>query len=228
MSYERMKTLAIGYKNVIVDNCQAFFCPPLSGTLSAYSARKFVGVADGAYVVGKGASRFVDEYPQCFSSDTAAFLLKRIEYGCEGKGYEARTINENRVDTEDIMKMSLLTRAMLDGADYEYNRKQRVENFRFAHSLFKAINKIDPMKYWDDDTIPMVYPLVVEDDDLLGKLLAAKHFQGHWWKYITDELPEETFEHWLSRYVIPITIDQRYGEADIRYIHSVVEDAQKS
>ena len=227
MSYERMKTLAIGYKNVIVDNCQAFFCPPLSGTLSVYSARKFVGVADGAYVVGKGAARFVDEYPQCFSSDTAAFLLKRIEYGCEGKGYEARTINENRVDTEDVMKMSLLTRAMLDGADYEYNRKKRLENFRFAHSLFRTINKIDPMKYWDDDTFPMVYPLVVEDDDLLGKLLAAKHFQGHWWKYITDELPEETFEHWLSRYVIPITIDQRYDEADIRYIHSVVENAQK-
>lgn len=228
MSWDRMCDLAKPYKNVLIDNCQAFFCPPISGAFTVYSARKFVGVADGAYVVGKDASRFVDEYPQCYSSDTAAFLLKRIEYGCEGKGYESRTLNETRIDTEDIMKMSRLTHAMLDGADYESNRKKRRENFRFAHELFSGINKINPIVYLDEDTVPMVYPLVVEDDKLLGKLLAAKHFQGHWWKYITEELPENTFEHWLSRYVIPITIDQRYGEADIRCIHSVVENAQKS
>ena len=223
MSWDRMCDLAKPYKNVIIDNCQAFFCPPVSGTLSVYSARKFVGVADGAYVVGEGASRFVDEYPQCYSSDTAAFLLKRIEYGCEGKGYESRTINETRIDMEDIMKMSRLTHAMLDGADYESNRKKRRENFRFAHDLFSGINKINPVAYLDEDTVPMVYPLVVEDDKLLGKLLAAKHFQGHWWKYITEELPENTFEHWLSRYVIPITIDQRYGSENLKYVYCVIK-----
>jgi hypothetical protein len=227
MSWDRMRGLAEPYKNVIIDNCQAFFCPPVPDAFTVYSARKFVGVADGAYVVGKDASRFVDEYPQCYSSDTAAFLLKRIEYGCEGKGYESRTINETRIDTEDIMKMSRLTHAMLDGADYESNRKKRRENFRFAHELFSGINKINPIVYLDEDTVPMVYPLVVEDDKLLGKLLAAKHFQGHWWKYITEELPENTFEHWLSRYVIPITIDQRYGESDIGYIYSIVDNALK-
>lgn len=227
MSYERMKTLAAGYKHVIIDNCQAFFCPPVADALNVYSARKFVGVADGSYVVGKDAHKYVEDYPQCYSSDTAGFLLKRIEYGCEGKGYEARSINEERVDTEDIMKMSALTRAMLDGADYVYNKEQRKQNFRLACELYAGINCIDPTLYFDVDTVPMVYPLEVEDDNLLGALLAAKHFQGHWWKYITEELPEDTFEHWLSRYVIPITIDQRYGEAEIRHIHTVVMNALK-
>lgn len=227
MSYERMRILAMGYPNVIIDNCQAFFCPPIPNALTVYSARKFVGVADGAYAVGKDAHKYVEEYPQCYSSDTAAFLLKRIEYGCEGKGYESRTINEERVDTEDIMKMSALTRAMLDGADYEYNQKRRKENFRLACELYDDVNAIDPTRFYDENTIPMVYPLVVENDNLLGALLAAKHFQGHWWKYITEELPEETFEHWLSRYVIPITIDQRYGETEICHIHEVVKNALK-
>lgn len=227
ISFERMKSLATGYKNVIIDNCQAFFCPPIPNALTVYSARKFVGVADGAYVVGKDAHKYVEEYPQCYSSDTAAFLLKRIEYGCEGKGYEARTINEERVDTEDIMKMSTLTRAMLDGADYEYNQKRRKENFRLACELYAGINCIDPTLYFDENTVPMVYPLVVEDDNLLGALMAAKHFQGHWWQYITEELPEDTFEHWLSRYVIPITIDQRYGETEICHTHEVVKNALK-
>lgn len=225
MSFGRMKALASKYKNVIIDNCQAFFCPPVFNTLTVYSARKFVGVADGAYVVGRDAHMLVEEYPQCYSSETAAFLLKRIEYGCEGKGYEARSINEVRIDTEDIMKMSALTSAMLDGANYEHNKKKRKENFKLAHTLYEAINKIDTVKYLDEDTVPMVYPLVVEDDELLKCLQDAKHFQGHWWKYITKELPKETFEHWLSRYVIPITIDQRYDESDIKYIYSIVTES---
>lgn len=223
MSHERMLDLAKGYPHVIIDNCQAFFCEPIEGALNVYSCRKFIGVADGAYMIGKGAEQFVDEYPQCYSSDTAAFLLKRIEYGCEGKGYEARTINEERVDTEDIMKMSALTRAMLDGADYEHIKSKRRENFDIACELFSDINLLEAKRYTDDKTVPMVYPLLVEDDGLLQKLLAAKHFQGHWWKYITRELPENTFEHWMSRYMIPITIDQRYGEEELRYIEKIIK-----
>ena len=169
----------------------------------------------------------MEEYTQCYSSNTAAFLLKRIEYGCEGEGYASRIINEDRIDTEDIMKMSALTRAMLDGADYEYNKQRRRDNFILANNLYAGINLIDPTCYMDENTIPMVYPLVVENDNLLRVLLEAKHFQGHWWKYITKELPENTFEHWMSRYVIPITIDQRYGRSEICQVYSVVEKALK-
>lgn len=223
MSHERMLDLSKGYPHVIIDNCQAFFCEPIERALNVYSCRKFIGVADGAYVIGKGAEQFIDEYPQCYSSDTAAFLLKRIEYGCEGKGYEARTINEERVDTEDIMKMSALTHAMLDGADYEHIKSKRRENFDIACEIFSDINFLRPKRYYDNKTVPMVYPLLVEDDGLLKKLLAAKHFQGHWWHYITQELPENTFEHWMSRYMIPITIDQRYNVKDLEYIRSVID-----
>ena len=81
MSRERMRILSVSCPNVIIDNCQAFFCKPLPDVLNVYSARKFVGVADGAYVIGRNAHQYADEYPQCYSSDTAAFLLKRIEYG---------------------------------------------------------------------------------------------------------------------------------------------------
>lgn len=223
MSATRMSELASKYSRAIIDNCQAFFSDPIENAFSVYSARKFVGVPDGAYVIGKNAEKYQREYPQCYSSDTSAFLLQRIEYGCEGKGYESRNINEKRIDSEDAMRMSALTLALLDGADYAQNRQRRLENFRTAHSLLAGINCMDPCRYMDKDTVPMVYPLVVENDELLGKLLEAKHFQGHWWAYITKELPEDTMEYWLSRYMIPITIDQRYDEDDIRYICSIVK-----
>lgn len=223
MSSEHMAELAKPYKHTIIDCAQAFFCKPVEDTLTVYSCRKFVGSPDGAYVVGKNAHLYVDEYSQCYSSDTAAFLLKRIEYGCEGKGYEARSLNERRIDAEDCMKMSKLTRALMDAEDYTYNRQKRCENFAYVHELLGGINKIEPTMYMDEDTVPMVYPLVMEDDNLIQKLFAAKHFQGHWWSYICDEQPENSFEHWISRYVIPITIDQRYGKDELDYLVGVVK-----
>lgn len=227
MSATRMADLAKRYDHVIIDNCQAFFSAPVDGALCVYSCRKFVGVPDGAYVIGPGAEKWQQAYPQCYSSDTSGFLLQRIEYGCEGKGYESRNINEKRIDSEDIMRMSALTRAILDGSDYIRNRQRRLENFRTVHSLLSEINCMDPFRYMDKETVPMIYPLVVENDELLGKLLEAKHFQGHWWAYITNELPVDTMEYWLSRYMIPITIDQRYEEEDIRSICSIVKSVMR-
>lgn len=223
MSSQRMAELATHYRHPIIDCAQAFFCKPIKNALMVYSCRKFVGAPDGAYVVGKNAHKYVEEYPQCYSSDTAAFLLKRIEYGCEGKGYEARSLNEHRIDAEDCMKMSKLTRTLMDAEDYDFNQQKRKENFAYAHKLFGEINKIDPSMYLNEDTIPMVYPLVVEDDDLLPRLQAAKHFQGHWWSYICEEQPADSFEHWISRYVIPITIDQRYGKDELDYLANIIK-----
>lgn len=222
MSYVRMKDIALKYENVIIDNSQGFFNQPIEGCFNVYSARKFVGVPDGAYVVGKNADRFTEEYEQCYSSDTAVFLLQRVEYGCEGKTYKSRSINEHRIDSEDIMLMSPLTRKILDGTDYENIKIRRKENFLYAEKLFGEINKIDAMKYYDESCVPMVYPLVVEDDGLLDKLLKNKHFQGHWWSYLLNEMPKDTFEYWISRYVIPITIDQRYGKKELDFIRGIV------
>ena len=223
MSEERMRILAQNFAHPIIDCAQAFFCKPFEGALSVYSCRKFVGVPDGCYVIGKDAHKYVDEYPQCYSSDTAAFLLMRIEYGCEGKSYKARLINENRIDLEGCMKMSKLSRTILEGTDYEYIIRKRKENFAYIHELLCDINMIDPTIFMTIYTIPMVYPLVVEDDVLIDHLLAAKHFQGHWWSYICDEQPESNFEHWISRYMIPITIDQRYGFKELDYLVDLIK-----
>lgn len=223
MSHERMRILSTSYAHPIIDNCQAFFSEPLPNAMNVYSCRKFIGVPDGAYVIGKDAHKFVDEYPQCYSSDTAAFLFKRIEYGCEGKGYESRKLNESRIDNEDAMKMSVLTRTILDSTDYEFIQKKRKKNFVIAHELFGSLNQIDSIRFYDYNTIPMVYPLVIEDESLLPRLQQAKHFQGHWWSYICDEQPVDSFEHWISKYVIPITIDQRYDRKELKFIENIIK-----
>jgi len=222
MSDGRLRKMAAGYKNCIIDNSQAFFAKPIENCMNVYSARKFIGVPDGAYVIGTGAKKFYGEYGQDYSSDTALFLLKRIEYGCEGETYANRMANEKRIDAADILTMSKLTHTILDGTNYYQIMKKRHENFLYADELFSDINLINPQLYYDDTCVPMVYPLVVEDDDLLNRLLKAKHFQGHWWSYLLNEMPKGSFEYWLSRYVIPITIDQRYGNKEIEKTREII------
>ncbi len=222
MSIERMKKRRLDIKNVIFDNSQAFFSPPAKHAMNVYSTRKFFGVPDGAYVIGDNAHYGIENYPQGYSSDTALFLLLRIEYGCEGKAYNSKIENDKRIDSEDICQMSTLTHRLLDGIDYSYIKQKRQENFKIASNLFKDINKIDPLQFIDDKCVPMVYPLVVEDEKLLDRLLTAKHFQGHWWSYLLSEVSSYRFEYWLSRYMVPITIDQRYSENDLRYLRKIV------
>jgi hypothetical protein len=221
-----MRSLAQKLKNVIVDNAQAFFCAPLENCMNVYSARKFIGVPDGAYVIGKDACKYWENYAQGYSSDTSLFLLQRIEYGCEGKTYQSRMRNEDRINSEDIMKMSPLTKAILDSTKYEDIVERRRENFLFAHKLLGDINKLNPLEYYENDTVPMVYPLLVEDDKLLSKLLDAKHFQGHWWNYLLKETPKDSFEYWLSKYMIPITIDQRYGKKELAFIYNIIRESR--
>lgn len=218
MSSDRMETLASEYRNVILDNAQAFFAKPIAHCMNVYSARKFIGVPDGAYVVGEGADRDTGEYTQDFSSDTSLFLLQRIEYGCEGKAYAGKMENEKRIDASEVRRMSVLTRTLLDGTDYGRIEFKRRENFAAACALFDSRNCLDATRYWNAECVPMVYPLVMEEDGLLSKLLDAKHFQGRWWSYLAETMPEDTFESYLSRYLIPITIDQRYGRNELEYI----------
>lgn len=222
MSRSRLQGLAAQVQHPIIDNSQGFFMKPLEGAMNVYSARKFVGVPDGAYVIGSHAEQSVEEYLQGYSSDTALFLLQRCEYGCEGKTYQSRMVNEHRIDTEDIMKMSGLTHKILDGTDYDFIIQKRKKNFATADELFRDMNQLKVEKYYDETCVPMVYPLVVEDDSLLQRLLEAKHFQGHWWSYLLEEMAPNTFEYWISRYVIPITIDQRYGRKDLEHIKSII------
>ena len=217
-STQYIKNIADKYKNVIIDNSQAFFSKPLENCLNVCSARKFFGVPDGAYVVGKPYLYSDDMYEDDHSSDTSLFLMQRIEYGCEGKAYASRTLNEERIDNSDIKNMSKFTRYLLDGIDYENVKKKRIENFNVVRSMLKEKNILDIDKYFDKNCVPMVYPFMIENENLLDYLLENKHFQGNWWRYILDITSKNSMEYRLSKYMIPLTIDQRYTSEDVKIL----------
>ena len=138
MGNKRMRELAAQFENVIIDNCQGFFAKPIQGCMNVYSARKFVGVPDGAYVIGEALYDGSHEYEQDYSSDTSLFMLQRIEYGCEGKAYASRKMNEDRIDCSDIKLMSKLTQTILKSTDYDMIQKKRKQNFAFVSKLIPS------------------------------------------------------------------------------------------
>ena len=222
MSLGRMEKLAQRFAHVILDNAQAFYSKPIAGCLNVYSARKFIGTPNGAYVIGKNVKRYGEGYHQDFSSDRALFLLQRIEYGCEGKAYKSREISERSLDSADPKRMAGLSFALIDAADNDVIISKRRENFKIANLFFRQLNRLNVELYMDENVVPMIYPLVIENDGLLDELLKHKHFQGHWWSYLLGEVPGNSLEYYLSRYMIPITIDQRYGVVEIQHIYEII------
>ncbi len=221
LSASKLLSLVRKFERVIIDNCPSFYTEPVEGCYSVYSTRKFFGVPDGCYVIGANAERFTEEYSHDYSSDTASFLLRRHEIGCSAS-YAGRMKNEERIDNSDILNMSELTSVLLKGIDYESIKMKRRENFRLACDLYRKINLIDPEIYTDKNSTPMVYPLVIKDEGFVDKLREKQIYTGRWWKSVLNEVAESSFEAFLSRYMIPVPIDQRYNEREINYVSEEV------
>lgn len=214
------------YKNVVIDNTQAFFSPPIDNAYCIYSARKFFGVPDGAYVVGKKAQNGVHHYPKDESADTALFLLKRIESG-GNNNYSLYLKNEKRLDNSGVLQMSGLTHSLLDNIDYIGCKKRRMQNFNVAKKLFEPLNKLKIPLLKFNQIAPIAYPLVIENKELRKHLKRSGIYVGQWWKYIIKEMSEQDIEYYFAQYLIPIQIDHRYTEVEIEYEKKIVIEGLK-
>ena len=78
LSSDEIKNYKKTYPNIIVDNAQAFYDAPVEGVHTLYSARKFFGLPDGAYVATPGNTNY-DSLPADKSQDRVRYLVGRME-----------------------------------------------------------------------------------------------------------------------------------------------------
>jgi len=217
----QLKKIAKKFNNVIIDNSQAFYSKPIENHLNIYSPRKFFGVPDGCYVIGNDADKNENLYQRDISSDTSGFLLKRIESGCSAV-YNERQKNEERIENSDVKRISLLTQSLLSNIDYKKIKIKRNKNFEIAHNLFKSFNLLDIESIIGKNVTPMVYPLLIEQENMVDILKDNKIYTGRWWVHVLKNVSETKIESRLSKFMIPIPIDQRYGEQEINFIQSII------
>ena len=217
-SKKKIRNLVKRYKNIILDNTQAFFFKPLPECYNVYSCRKFFGVSDGAYLI----KRNIDQswkLEQSYSSDDASFLLKILEHGTN-YCYDEYLSYEQKICNQGIRKMSKLSEKIMQSIDYNSIKQIRKKNFYYMHTRLGKYNRLaDAIK---KTNASMVYPFLIQDEQLREYLIKNSVFVSQWWKKCLYENINE-FERQLSLYLLPLPIDQGNNIEDMKFICDLIE-----
>ena len=200
--------------NLCIDNTQSFFSFPKEDVDTIYSARKFFGCPDGAYLYTKV---LLDESLERETGyDKSTHLLKRIDLG-PNNSYSDFKKNGNCYINQPIKHISKLSEKILGSIDYDEVMKKRWRNFHYIHSFLGEYNEIK----LDIDTIkcPMVYPFICLNSFKLRDFLIENGvFVAQYWKSVLGIVETNSYENIITNNLIPIPIDQRYCIKDMKYI----------
>ena len=208
--------------HLIVDCAQAFFAKPISGIKAFYSARKYVGVADGgvAYLGNLPDDKVkVNEAEQ--SSEHDSHLLKRKQFGAEA-GFSDYQANEKKLNNQPIRRMSVNTKWILDHVDYNKVIVRRRKNFQYLHEALSTMNQLQ-LQALDTFVCPMVYPFMMDTERNLRKeLIENKVFVASYWSNVKEWCNPKEWEYTLVENAVFIPIDQRYGKEDMQRIIEII------
>lgn len=209
---------------IIVDNIQGYFTKPREGVYNIYSCRKFVGVPDGAHIIKSNIIK--KDLPVYSTADNYYFLLKAYEEG-SGLSYSAYQKSEERfTDEKTVYGMPRLTSQLLKTVSYDAIIKRRKGNFMILHQLLKACNQINlNLDITYQSSVPCVYPLLIREHGISVRkeLVEQGIYVSTLWKHIISDHKANEFEKKLAENVIPLPIDQRYEEEDMKKLTSIVQ-----
>lgn len=214
-----VKTLAAHHgRRLIVDNAQAFYARRLEGIDTFYSARKYFGVPDGAFLYADDIQEMVLD--KDYSLEKFNHLIKRIEMGPE-EGFAEFHQAEEKLDNKSIKSLSRLSDAILRNIDYELVREQRRHNYMQLDASLSESNEIRLSLAYDD--VPMIYPYYSKNGALLrNHLIQHKVFCAKYWPNVTDWVAESDFEYTLANNLVAIPCDQRYGYDEMQRIIDII------
>ena len=205
----KVDELAEDYPNLIVDNAQAYYARP-KGRASFSSPRKFFGVPDGGIAYGVNFKPYGAEY----LLDDSRLRMSHLDLRKKGeveKGYAAFKNAEASLDGAVIMRMSQETRRILGHIDKKSYADTRISNFAF---LDNVLHTEFPFHRSSDD-VPMVYPYITDNPQLRSSLIQEKIYVASYWPGVCNcgNLRER---------ILPLPIDQRYGEEDMERLLAVI------
>lgn len=215
LSSEDIQKFKSTYKNIIVDNVQAFFTKPEKDTPTIYSCRKFFGVPDGAYLVSDVTPSAIDKD---VSADRVKHLFGRFDGPSATDYYPDFLNNEEVFDSLPTMQMSASTKNILGAIDYQRVIGARNDNWNILHSKLKNINGLN--LHTPDG--PYMYPFYVKNGGELRPILAKeKIFIPTLWPNVLSSDASDA-EKDYSKNILPLPIDQRYNDDDMARLLDVL------
>lgn len=202
------------HANVILDRAHDFFTEPLLGNniYNIYSAKKFFGIPDGAYLISNDLLPFVEVETDSYGY--ADYLILTYEQGTD-VAYKRKKEADQKI-AENYGGMSKLSRGLLRNVDYKRVRISRESNYKILHGLLGNMNELK----LPEMAAAYQYPLLISNIGTIIKkgLVADRIFVSTLW--IGSELMQNgnEFELNMAENCIFLPMDQRYNEQDMRYI----------
>lgn len=213
---EDLARLAAAYRNIIIDNAQAYFDAPLANVDTLYTCRKFFGVSDGAVLYTNSKLERSLEIDESFNR--IHYVLGRYERTASDF-YEEAAKNNDIFDNEPIKEMSRLTKNLLRSIDYEYVKQVRTNNFAYLHEKLREVNKLN-IRLIEG---AFMYPLLIDDGMKIRKQLQQmKIYIPTLWPNVLEECEPDTLEYKFAAEILPIPVDQRYGFKDMEHLVNVI------
>lgn len=203
---------------IIIDNAQAWYCEEIQAAGSLYSPRKFFGLPDGGVAYVKNNNIYNLETDS--SSGRCSHLLKRIDMNA-GMGYADFRNNSAELNETPLLRMSGLTERILSSIDFNEAKERRIANYRRLHEALGKTNLLN-LPQMDSFTCPMVYPLWTDDKSLRQRLIENRIFVATYWPNVFHWCDVDSIEYRMAEHIIPLPIDQRYGEEDMIKILDVI------
>ena len=216
LSQEEIAAYAARFPRLILDNAHAYFAPPLPGVDTLYTCRKFLGVSDGGFL-------YTDAPPLNPERDEShgrmGFVLGRFERPA-GEFFPEASRNNDALGFEP-KRMSLLTENLLRAVDEETVRQKRTENFARLHQALGGINRL-PLRPAEG---AYAYPLRLPEGEAIRKeLIRRKIYVPQLWPNVLQEQPENSTASRLTREILPLPCDQRYGREEMAFVIDAVFD----
>ena len=196
---------------VVVDATTAFYAPPLPGVPCFYSPRKFAGMADGGIAVAPFP--LVEPSEQDAASDGRCEVLLQ---SCSDAAVQAA---ENALSSVPL-RMGEISKELMLSTDWKTASQQRLRNYAVLHRALASLNRLQlpttPL------AAPMCYPFASGIPGLRDYLIDAGVLLPLYWPEVIAATDAADAENKLARTLLPLPIDQRYTEADMEYLLSLV------
>lgn len=213
-----VKELSELCENLIIDNSQAFFSRPLADIDTFYSARKFFGIPDGAYLYTN--KQINENLKTDISYQRFEHLLGRIDISAE-EFYDEFKRNDDLLINQSIKRMSNLTHTLLSTIDYRSVSERRQRNFLFLHTHLKSINELN--LNIDSAAVAMIYPLLINNGNKIkNHLINNKIFVATYWPHVENLVDANSTEMYLFTNLVCIPVDQRYDDNDMETIINLI------
>lgn len=212
LTKKMQRELVDKYKNVIIDNSQAYFAEPIEHVDTIYVCRKYFGVADGAVLCTDAIIRRKLEKDKSYNR--VHFVLGRFEEN-GSDFYEEAKKNNDLFKNEPVKEMSKLTYNMLHAINYDKVKKARTKNWSVLNSKLGKINRLKVQNIKGG----YMYPLMLKNANIIRKkLIEKKIYIPVLWPDVLERMPQKSVEYQLAMEILPLPCDQRYDENDMLYM----------